>query len=169
MNELKQFDISFKGLKTGKHLFHYTISKSFFENFEFSEINDGEVTIDLDFTKNDKMLILDFTLKGYVKLICDRCLEVFNFPVKSVQNYIIKFGQEYNDEDDSILIIPDTEHKINIGHLIYEYIILSLPIKRTHSSIKECNKIIGPKKKIKTPEISNDPRWDELKKLKLKK
>jgi len=169
MNYLKQFEISFKGLKIGDHQFDFNIDKLFFDNFEFSEVKEGKVSVNLLFQKNERMMILEFTIKGHVKLICDRCLESFNYPVKSKERLIVKFGQEENtEESEEILILQEEDHKIDVSHLIYEYIILSLPIKRVHVRAKDCNsEIISKLNKINIKD-NVDPRWEALKKLKTK-
>ena len=50
---------------------------------------------------------------------------------------VVKFGSEFNNEDDEILIIPHGEYKINIAQYIFELIILSLPAKRIHPGVLE--------------------------------
>jgi len=164
MNQLRKFDISFNGLQTGSYFYEYEIDNRFFESFEYSEIQEGAVNVKLDLLKNENMLILTFTIKGHVKVTCDRCLNLFDHTIKNKQKYFVKFGTEFNDEIEDTLVIPEKENKINIGHLIYEYIILSLPIKRVHSTLKECNIKKTIVKKKSTQET--DPRWDILKTLK---
>ena len=36
---------------------------------------------------------------------------------------MVKFGDEYNDENDDILIVPHGEYEINIAQYIYELIV----------------------------------------------
>jgi uncharacterized metal-binding protein YceD (DUF177 family) len=89
---------------------------------------------------------------------------------------VVKFGDEYNDEDTDILIIPNGAYEINIQQYIYELIVLAVPIKRVHPGIKDgtldsdiLKKLeeLSPKtdtqKEIKQEDI--DPRWNTLKKL----
>ena len=44
MDKLKDYNISFSGLKEGKHLFEYEIGASFFELFENPLIEKGRIT-----------------------------------------------------------------------------------------------------------------------------
>jgi len=87
----------------------------------------------------------------------------------------VNFGDEYNDENENILIIPHGEYEINVAQYIYELIILAMPIKRIHpgiedgslkSEILEKLEALSPKnleEKEESEEI--DPRWNTLKKL----
>ncbi|NJN33387.1 MAG: hypothetical protein HC817_03165 [Saprospiraceae bacterium] len=47
MDNLKEFSIPIKGLKTGVHEFNFHIEKSFFEQFEGSAIQDGDFQVHL--------------------------------------------------------------------------------------------------------------------------
>ena len=89
---------------------------------------------------------------------------------------MVKFGNEYNDEDTDILILPHGEYEINIQQYIYELIVLSVPIKRVHPGVKdgtlnsdilkkldELSPKINLEKEVKGDDI--DPRWNTLKKL----
>ena len=85
---------------------------------------------------------------------------------------IVKFGEKTYEETDEILIIPETDHQIDLSHYVYEYINLLLPVKRIHQEDKNGNSTCNPEviKKLKDLENQNstDLRWNELKKLKKK-
>jgi uncharacterized metal-binding protein YceD (DUF177 family) len=88
---------------------------------------------------------------------------------------VVKFGDEYNDENIDILIVPHGTYEINIQQYIYELIILAVPIKRIHpgvedgtldSDILEKLEELSPKlKENRETKEDIDPRWDTLKKL----
>ena len=88
---------------------------------------------------------------------------------------IVKFGSEYNVDNEEILIVPHGEFKINVAHYIYEFIVLSVPQKRLHpgiedgslnSDILETLEDLSPKSlDNKNSDKDTDPRWDSLKKL----
>jgi uncharacterized metal-binding protein YceD (DUF177 family) len=87
---------------------------------------------------------------------------------------VIKFGDEYNDEDEDLLIIPHGEFEVNVQQYIYELIVLSLPIKRVHPGVEDgtlksdvLDKLeeLSIDKKEKNKEDEIDPRWDKLKNL----
>jgi len=176
MKPLKEFIIPFIGLKLGKHHFDYQIDKSFFEHFEYDDFNDVNVKTVLVFEKKTTLLELHFKISGTVNVNCDISNEPYDQKIKGTFDLVVKFGDEYNDEHDDILIIPHAEYEINIAQYIYELIILSVPIKRIHPGIKDGSlqtdilkklEELSPKgldnKENKIEEI--DPRWNTLKKL----
>ena len=48
---------------------------------------------------------------------------------------VVKFGSEFNDDHDEILILPHEAYQINIAQYIYELIVLSVPTKRIHPDV----------------------------------
>ncbi|MCD4746903.1 MAG: DUF177 domain-containing protein [Bacteroidales bacterium] len=173
MDYFKQFVIPFKGLSIGIHQFRFDINNKFFESIEYSEIKKGKIDIELLFEKQENMLILNFSINGYVNVNCDRCLEDFEYPVSGKEQLIVKFGNKRYEENNEILIIPESEHQIEISHLIYEYISLLLPIKRIHpnddNGISRCKgEVIRKIEELSNKKNNIDPRWDVLKKLNTK-
>ena len=172
MNEMNMFIIPFIGLKEGKHQFEYQIDKKFFEAFQYDEFNDVDVKVELSFVKKATMLELEFQFNGNVTVSCDISNELFNQPISDKFKLIVKFGDEYNDERDDILVIPHTEFQINIAQYIYESIILSVPSKRVHPNVINGSlksEVIEKLKELEIKEIkieNIDPRWDKLKDLK---
>jgi len=176
MKPLKEFTIPFTGLKLGKHHFDYQIDYTFFEHFEYDDFNDVNVKANLVFEKKTTLLNLHFAMSGSVNVNCDTTNEPFDQKIKGKFNLVVKFGDEYNDEHENILIIPHGSYEVNVAQFIYELIVLSIPIKRTHPGIKDgtlqsdiLKKLeeLSPKgieDKEKTSE-EIDPRWNTLKKL----
>lgn len=175
MKPLKEYTIQFVGLKLGKHHFEYQIDNKFFEHFEYDEFNDVDISVDLLFEKKSTLLELHFIVKGKVNVNCDTTNEPYDQKVRGTFDLVVKFGEEYNDENEDILIISHGDYEINVAQYIYELIILSMPTKRVHpgiadgtlqSDILEKLEELSPKgleEKEKTEEI--DPRWNTLKKL----
>ncbi|MDH3381790.1 MAG: DUF177 domain-containing protein [Flavobacteriaceae bacterium] len=172
MKEMNLFTIPFIGLKEGKHQFEYQIDKKFFEAFQYDEFEDVDVKVDLSFVKKATMLELEFQFNGNVTVSCDISNELFNQPISDEFKLIVKFGNEYNDDRDDILVIPHTEFQINISQYIYESIILAVPSKRIHPNVIDGSlksEVIEKLKELEVKEIkieNIDPRWDKLKDLK---
>ena len=120
MKPLKEFIIPFIGLKLGKHHFDYQIDKAFFEHFEYDDFNDVNIKTVLVFEKKTTLLELHFKISGSVNVNCDISNEPYDQKIKGSFDLVVKFGDEYNDEHDDILIIPHAEYEINITQYIYE-------------------------------------------------
>ncbi len=172
MKDLKEFNISFTGLRLGKHQFEYKIDNTFFEHFQYHEFENADIKIDLNFEKKHNMFNLMFDSKGVVTVACDVTAEPFDLKVNGNLPLIVKFGEEYNDDNDEILIIPHNQVQLDISHLIYEMIILSLPIKRVHPGVENGtleSEVLKKLEEYKIKEDTIDPRWEKLKELKSNK
>mgnify|MGYP001289758448 FL=1 len=176
MKPLKAYDIQFVGLKLGKHIYDYEINQTFFEYFEFDEFNTINVNLNIHLEKKTTLLELNFSGNGSVNINCDVSNEPYDQPINFNFNLVVKFGQEYNNENDSILIIPHGSYEINIAQYIYELIVLSIPQKRIHPGVEDgtlnseiLRKLedLSPNADLKGESSSNDvdPRWNKLKKL----
>jgi uncharacterized metal-binding protein YceD (DUF177 family) len=175
MKAKKEFLIPFVGLKQGKHQFEFDIDKTFFDGFDFDEYNGVNVKVNLVLEKKSTMMELSFKHKGTVNVPCDLTNEDFDLVIKGAINLIVKFGDEFNNDNEEILILPHGEYQVDVSQYIYEMIVLSVPTKRVHPGIKDgtfgvgiLNKLeeLAPKEKLEIKEEkTNDPRWDGLKKL----
>jgi uncharacterized metal-binding protein YceD (DUF177 family) len=92
--------------------------------------------------------------------------------ITSKFNLIVKFGSNFCDENDEILIIPYGTHQIDISQFIFEMIILSIPLKKVHPGVIDgsLKSEILNKLKLLEPKQNNiqsetDPRWNKLKDL----
>ena len=171
MKSDSKYKIEFAGLKIGSHQFNFNADKKFFDRFNFSDFNDVHVNIDIDLIKKSTLLELEFVLKGVVNVNCDLTNEPFDLEIKHEASVVVKFGQEYNDEDDEILVLPHGEHKLFVDQYIFELIVLSLPPKRIHPGVEDGSlksEILDILEDLKPKENSNlvDPRWEQLKKFK---
>ena len=174
MKQLKEFTIKFVGLKLGEHCFEYQIDKKFFEHFEYDEFNDANIDARVNLNKKTTLLEFSFEIFGTVNVNCDLTNEPFNQEIQNQFNLVVNFGEEYNDENDEILIIPHGEYEINISQYLYELIVLSVPSKRVHPGVKDgtlesdiLKKLqeLSPKGKEDNEIEEIDPRWNILKKL----
>ena len=133
----KDFLIPFVGLKDEKHQFEFHIDKSFFDLFEYEDYNGVNVVVDLLLNKKSTMLELTFNHKGTVNVPCDVTNEDFDLEIEGNLNLIVKFGEDFNNDNEELLIIPHGEYQLNVVQYIYEMIILSVPYKRVHPDIAE--------------------------------
>ena len=169
MNYLDDFVIPFLGLSLGKHLFDFKVNNTFFEHFEYSEIKKGEISVEVNFERQERMLVLGFKIQGTVEVTCDRCLDIFDYPIIGHEQLIVKFGQERMEESDDVLMIPHSDFQIDLAPLIYEYINLLLPIRHVHQMNENGEYACDPEVTrfiTETPDHEEtDPRWDALKGL----
>lgn len=168
MKALKEYVIPFVGLKEGIHDYAFDIDAKFFESFENSEIIRADVHVDMSLERQERMLIFNFATRGMLVLPCDRCLGEMELPVEGNDRLIVKFGHEWEEESDEIIVIPETESHIDISTYIFEYIMLKIPIQRVHP---EGEGLCDPEVISKLNEYKEsdaDPRWAALEQLRNK-
>ena len=190
MDKLKNYTIVFSSLPFGVTDYTFEISQSFFDLFGIeTDFENPAITIDLDFEKKSSMLELIFRINGTIEVPCDITGEKFDQKISNEAKLIVKFGDEFDDTDSEIWIIPRDEYELNVAQIIYELIMTALPIKRVHPEVLAGN--VDPEiaelldeysiydlDEINTDEDENeenddddnneeiDPRWAKLKDLK---
>jgi uncharacterized metal-binding protein YceD (DUF177 family) len=174
MKQLDEFLIPFAGLKLGKHQFEFQIGKSFFDDFNFDEYDDVQVKVNVVLEKKSTLLELAFKHQGTVNVLCDSTGEPFDLPIKGKINLVVKFGEEFNNDNEELLILPHSEHQLDVKQYIYEMIVLSVPQKKVHPGVKDGSLKTPALEKLKSLSVGEpkeekksetDPRWDQLKKL----
>ena len=86
----------------------------------------------------------------------------------------MRFGHEYSEEDD-LIIVPEDDESFDISWFLYEFIQLNIPIKHVHAPGK-CNPAMI--KMLEEHSVTRsdgreeeqivDPRWSKLTELKNK-
>jgi len=184
------YNIPLKNLSPGVHTYEYELDRKFFEAIDGDEVRKGDVSVILNVRKTSSTFEFNFEIEGVIKVPCTRCLDDMDLGVDTKSRLIVKFGSEYSEESDEIVIIPEDEGEINIAWFLYEFIALTIPIKHTHPP-GECNRVVSSKynkhravsadddkddsdefisedsetQEEDTPQ--NDPRWDALRGLEL--
>lgn len=175
MASKKDFEIKFTGLKLGVYQFDYQLDKLFFDLFEFSDFEESSLKAEVEMKKKDHSLELSFSLSGSLQVHCDLTNELFEMPLQNDFSLLVKFGEEYNNENEEILIIPFNDHSVNVSQFLYELAVLAMPLRRIHPDVESGK--IGSEILKKLEELSPDhedqdtenndidPRWDKLKSL----
>lgn len=177
MDKLKDYGIPFKGLGEGKHLFRFEIGAPFFELFEESLVKSGDVEAVVELEKSSALLTIRFNISGVVESVCDRCLDTLELPVESNSRMYVKFGEEYDEPSEELIVLPHDAHDINVAQLLYEFICVSLPIGHVHPDDEDGNPTCDPEMLDKLDqylvedqheeeqEDDIDPRWEALRNI----
>lgn len=171
MEKKNEFLIPVSGLALGSHSYQFEINDDFFTDKEYSEIQQGKVTVSLDVDRQETMLILHFGIKGTVRVACDRCADEFDQPIEDEREFFVKLGTENAEESDDVEVVDADAHDFDISTLIYEFIILAIPMHRVHPE-GQCNpEVIALLSEEEMPAESDeetiDPRWVALKDVKI--
>ena len=176
MKDLKEFTIPFRGLKLGKHQFDFQLNKTFFEHFEYEEFNDAVIKLHVQLEKMSTLMEVTLNFNGTVNVACDVTNEPFDQPVSGTYQFVIKFGDEFNDENEDLLILPHGSYEFNIEQYIFESIVLAMPLRRIHPGVEDGtlkSDILDKLEELslhapdenEVGDEQKDPRWDSLKKL----
>lgn len=187
MGKFDTYKIDLKNLEIGTHEFEYQLGNKYFTDIDGTEVQKGKVKVLLTLKRTALMFDLSFKLDGMAYVPCDRCLDDVEIPIDTTAKLIIKFGHEYSEESDEVIVIPEDEGEINLAWFIYEFVALAIPMKHVHAPGK-CNKSMSSKLKKHSArqaddeevdvdddgfeyeddvvdEAPQDPRWDALKDL----
>jgi uncharacterized metal-binding protein YceD (DUF177 family) len=173
VSDLSSYIIPLKSIISYTTKYDYELGEPFFLHFVSSEgdIQGGAIVASVLVKKLTHSFELSIELKGFVSVMCDRCLDMMDIDIETESSLIVKFGDEYNDVDDKLIIIPEKEGIINIAWYLYECLVLSIPIQHIHPKGK-CNKEMEQKlqtystDRIEKPNEDRDSRWDVLKDFK---
>lgn len=192
MGKFDEYNIQLKAMEIGESDIEYRLGNEFFEAIGEEAIQKGNVTARVHVVKNLRESELSFVLEGKVVVPCDRCLEEMDQPIKATGHLIVRFGKEFKDDGDDIVIIPEDQGVINVSWFLYEFVELAIPIKHVHP-FGRCNS--GMSSKLSQHLVDSDsfeadtllseiedemmptsatgddtdnidPRWEALKKLK---
>nr|WP_295932619.1 DUF177 domain-containing protein [uncultured Dyadobacter sp.] len=182
VKELSKYNIDIYGLEDKQYDYDMESGDAFFEEMEQDLIEHGHFKTHVVLNKSATMIQLRFQTKGSVTLTCDRSLEEFEEPIDSDGRIILKFGDHNEELTEEIEIIGRNTNRINLARYIFDFIALSLPVKKLHPSLRteegdfEEDEEEGTLVYTSGGETEEgdereedekvDPRWEALKKLK---
>ncbi|HEV7351113.1 DUF177 domain-containing protein [Telluribacter sp.] len=186
MKELAKYNIDIYGLEDKRYVYDFESGDAFFEEMQQDVIQHGHFRAQVTLDKSATMVQLQFQVVGSVELTCDRTLDPFDEPVDTQGRLILKFGDYDEELTEEIEIIHRNTTRINVARYIFDFIVLSLPMKRLHPSLRAAEKNdeddepetlvysslpdteTDPEEETGTDEGNDtevDPRWEALKKL----
>ncbi len=189
MGKFSEFKLPLKSIPAGTQEFSYHLDKTFFVNMENADVRDADVDVHLTVTHKNDVYDLVFHLTGTVTVACDRCLDNLELPVDTTYQVAVKYGDDYRDDADGMIEIPESDNFLNVAYMIHDTAALAIPIKHVHP-LGKCNRAMSTllkKHRAHTPgdpdaELEDelldgiddadtgeaqatDPRWDALRGL----
>ena len=134
---LREYTVVFSSLKDGDHLFSFSLDKSFFDCFEHSLIESGDIQINMDLRKSETMLITNYTVQGTVDTQCYRCNDPVQIEIDGDFRIIFKFGNEESDNEE-LIVLPHEAYQLELANHFYEFVHVLLPNRIVHED-GECN------------------------------
>lgn len=177
MKRTPHVKVEIAGLKPAHYDFSFEIDDKFFGLFPGSFIEHGhlKVNIQLDFGNSLVRCLVD--VAGKVELTCDRSLDTFWEDLSFSEPIIFKFGEEAKELSDEIEIISWKETHLDFSQFIYDFIALSIPIKKLHPKFRTSEEdssiddillySSSTDEVIEEKPIEVDSRWEKLLNLNL--
>ena len=122
--------------------------------------------------------VFEIHSEGTVCVPCDRCLADVELRIDTTDELTVRLGDTYEDDGD-VLTVPEREGLLDISLPIYEFVVLSMPIRRIHEPGKCDNammEVFDDHQAARSSreggeaddsERPGDSRWDALKQIKL--
>jgi len=181
VKELSKYNIDIYGLEDKQYDYEMESGDAFFEELEQDLIEHGHFKTNIVLNKSATMIQLHFHTVGSVTLVCDRSLEPFEHAIDSNDRIILKLGDHNEELTEEIEIINRNTSRINVARYLFDFVALSLPVKKIHPSLRTDEDEIDfldededgiivysseDQAEKEDQEEKIDPRWEALKKLK---
>ncbi len=188
MGKFDKYEIDLKGMRESSARYEFMLDNAFFAAIDVPEVQKGKVNVSLSVRKTSHGFNLNFHTEGVVIVPCDRCLDDMEQPVVSDDSFRVKFGPEYSEEGEDLVIVPEDKGTLNVAWFMYEFVALAIPMKHAHAP-GQCNRDMNSRLhkylRVSEDELGMDemgdssdfvqeeeevekpvdPRWSELKKI----
>ncbi|BAV95216.1 YceD family protein [Ichthyobacterium seriolicida] len=155
-------------LNLNDSVYIFDLNESFLEFKGYvGDISKMNVRVEVCVKKHVNTVKMYINLKGELGVPCDISQEHFLLPVQNDMEFLIKFGDAFNDDYQDMIVVPHNVHALDISQYIYELIVLSLPMKRVHPKIKNYTEdFYSSQEDFESKKVEiTDPRWDKLKRI----
>jgi len=161
MGKFNVYKIPLKDLAEGSHTYEFTLDNIFFKDIDSPEVQKGKVKAVVSVKRAGQVFELVFNLKGVAQIPCDRCLDDMEQEIECKNQLIVKFGKDYAEESDKIIVIPEAEGEINIAWFLYEFVALAIPMRHIHPAGKCSKRMVSKlKKHIASAKDDEEDGWD---------
>ena len=153
MGSLELLKIDLKGLKEEESSLTFDLDDRYFAALDGADVKRGSLHVSVSIRKATGFFELLFHTEGTVIIPCDRCLDDMAQPVETDNRLVVKFGSEYSEEDD-IIVVP-------IRHV-------HAPGKCNPAMTQALEELSADRSSDEESNQPIDPRWEKLNSLKFK-
>ena len=142
MGKFSAYKVELAQLPKGKFSQDFVCDTQFFKNMENSDVVNASVDVHLDLDNRNGLYDMKFTFKGLVQVPCDRCLDPIDIEIDTGYDIMVEYGDSYDDASDNLLIIPSSNPYLNVAYMLYDTILLSIPMRHVHP-LGKCNRAMA--------------------------
>lgn len=191
MEKHSAYTVSLKSQGTNTTEYKFVLADKFFSDMESMDIRGGLVDCTLTVARHADIYHFSFDCKGYVNILCGRCLDEMRHDVDAQYDLAVKYGEEFCDDDDEVLVLGPDDTEVDVSRMLHDTVALSIPLTPHHPE-GQCNEqmmqilrqhqagdAIGDQTEMdqdtepaqdgqeeETNHCGIDPRWEALQKLK---
>ena len=173
MCSLESFRIDLKGLEADETVREYSLNDNYFQMIDAPDVHSGSLHVSATIRRLSGFFELLLHTEGFVRIPCDLCLDDMEQPIDVDNRLTVKLGSQ-DSEDDEVVMVDENEGMLDLSWLIYEFIVLAIPIRHVHAPGK-CNTAMLKALEEHSSDRSSDeestddvdPRWEKLKGLKI--
>lgn len=160
MGKFSQYKVPLASLSDGKHEQDFEVNTELFKNMENYDIISSDVKVHLDLVKKNDTYDCTFHCKGVLQIPCDRCLDALDHEVDTDYHVVVKYGDRYDDGSDNLLIIPESDSYLNVAYILYDTILLTIPIRHVHP-LGKCNRAMQAALNRHRARVTDDDETNE--------
>lgn len=138
MGKFSPYSVALASLPEGKHERDFVCDKAFFEAMDCPDVLDADVRAHLVINHKNEAYDCEIAMTGEISIPCDRCLDPLRHEIDDDFRIMIKYGDDYDDSREDLLIIPYEERNFDFSRLLCDTVLLSIPLRRVHKP-GECN------------------------------
>ena len=139
LGKFTAYKVQLASLADGHHEQDFDITTEFFKNMENTDVISSDVKVHLDLVKKNDTYDCTFRCKGMLQIPCDRCLDPLEQEVDTEYHVVVKYGEDYDDGADNLLVIPYSNSYLNVAYILYDTILLTIPLRHVHP-LGKCNR-----------------------------
>ena len=142
------YTIDLKGLTEDVTVRDFDLDDEFFRVLDGSQLEHGTLHVSVSIRKMTGFFDFQFHTVGSVTVSCDRCLDDMEQPIEADNHLVVKLGDTYSDDDDTI------KH-------------VHAPGKCNSAMTQKLDELSGAVRSGEEEAEAIDPRWEKLKNLKI--
>jgi len=142
VGKFSQYKVQLASLGEGRYEQDFECGTEFFNNMENPDVIFSDVHVHLDLVKKNDAYDCTFHCKGMLQIPCDRCLDPMVHEVDTTYHITVKYGEDYKDDSDDLLIIPESDAYLNVAYMLYDTIVLTIPLRHVHP-LGKCNRAMA--------------------------
>ncbi len=116
------------GMGDGLHQYSFELDDAFIEHMD-ADLKPGvDVHVEVIADRRASIIELKLKFKGKVASNCDRCTADIFLPIDASYDQLVKLVETEIEVDDEVLFIHPKTASLDLDHILYDFLYLSIPI-----------------------------------------